>query len=90
MISSARSSSSDGFVAAVLAEQVHEERRDVLRVHLAGVIRHERRRIRRADDRHALVDDDLVGPRQLAVAAALRREIDDHRARRHAVDHLRR
>ena len=38
-------------LGAVLAEQVHEERRDVLRVHLAGVIRHERRRVRRPDDR---------------------------------------
>ena len=30
----------------------------------------------------------LVGPGQLAVAAALGREVDDHRARRHGLDHL--
>ena len=74
---------------AVLAEQVRQERRDVLRVHLARVVGHERRRIRRPEDRHAFVDDDFVGPGQLAVAAALGREVDDDRARRHAVDHFR-
>ena len=35
-----------------------------------------------------LVHDDFVGPRQLAVAAALGREVDDHRARRHGLDHF--
>ena len=31
-----------------------------------------------------MFDDDLVGTGQLAVAAALGREVDDHRARLHA------
>jgi hypothetical protein len=34
-------------------------------------------------------DDRLVGTRELAVAAAFGREIDDDRARRHALHHLR-
>ena len=37
---------------------------------------HERRRIRRREDGHALVHDNFVGTGQLAVAAALGREID--------------
>ena len=75
-------------VGAVLAEEVREERRDVLRVHLARVVGNERRRIRRSENRDAVVHDDLVRPGQLAVAAALRREIDDDRAGRHGFDHL--
>ena len=35
-----------------------------------------------------LVHDDLVRPRQLAVAAALGRQIDDDRAGRHRLHHL--
>ena len=88
MISSSVLIGSDGLRRAVLAQQVREERRDVLRVHLARVIRHERRRIGRPQDGDAAVHDDLVRPRQLAVAAALGRQIDDDRARRHRFHHL--
>ena len=40
------------------------------------------------ENRHAVRDDDLVGLGQLAVAAALGRQIDDHRSGRHALHHL--
>ena len=38
--------------------------------------------------RDAVLIDGLAGARQLAVAAALGRDIDDHRAGRHARHHL--
>ena len=41
-----------------------------------------------AHDRDTLVHHDLARLRQRAVAAALDREIDDHRARLHRLDHL--
>ena len=41
-----------------------------------------------ADDLDAVLDDDLARLGQLAVAAGLRRQIDDHRAGLHALDHL--
>jgi hypothetical protein len=62
----------------VLAEQVSQKGRDVLRVHLARVIGNERRRIRGSKDGDTAVHDDLVRSGQLAIAAALGRQINDH------------
>ena len=47
-----------------------------------------RREIRVADDRDALVLDHLAGLGELAVAALLGGEIDDHRAGLHQLDHV--
>ena len=43
-----------------------------------------RGQVGRAEDRDAVFDDRFVGLGQLAVAAALGRQVDDHRAGRHA------
>src|SRR6185295_13813147 len=72
----------------VLAQEMRQERGDVLRIHLAGVERNAGRRIARAENRDALVHDDLIGPGERAVAAALGGKIDDDRTRRHTIDHL--
>ena len=45
-----------------------------------------RRQIHRADDLHALLLDRLAGARELAVAARLGGDVDDDRARPHALD----
>ncbi len=58
----------------------------VARVHLARVVRDGGRQVDRPDDRHAAVLDGLARARQLAVAAALGEQVDDHRARLHALD----
>src|SRR5687768_262174 len=67
----------DAYVA-VLHEML-QEGGDVLGVHLARVIRDRRRQVRRPENRHAVRVDDLVRPGELAVAAALRGQIDNHR-----------
>ena len=54
---------------------------DVLRVELRGVLGHLRRQVQRASDRDAVLDDGLAGLGQLAVAAGLAGEVDDHRCR---------
>ena len=41
------------------------------------MIRHRRREVCRAENGHAFLDHDLIGARELAVAAALRCEIDE-------------
>ena len=73
---------------ALLAEQQLEQRLHVARVELAGVLGHRRRQVQRRDDRHVVLDDDLAGLGQLAVAARLAGEVDDHRAGLHALDRL--
>ena len=59
------------------------------RIHLAGVIGRRGRQIERAQNRDALMHHRLARPRQLAIAAALGRDIHDHRTRRHGARHLR-
>ena len=61
---------------------------DVAGVHLAGVIRHGGGQVDGSDDGHAVFDDGLAGVGQFAVAAALGRQIDDHRSGRHGVHHF--
>ena len=46
--------------------------------------------VQRRDDLHVVLDDRLAGLGQLAVAARLAGEVDDHRARLHPFDGLRR
>ena len=46
------------------------------------------REVRGPVDPHAPLDDLLIRLRQLAVAALARGHVDDHRARRHAADHV--
>jgi hypothetical protein len=71
-------------------DEVLQKRRDILRVHLARVIRNRRRQIQRTENLHAVVHHGLAWPRQLAIPAALRRDVDDYRPRRHPRRHLRR
>ena len=53
-----------------------------LAVQLAGVLRHLGGQVQRPEDRHAAVDHRLAGLGQLAIAAPLGGQVDDHRARR--------
>jgi hypothetical protein len=70
--------------AAHLVEQVPQ----VGAVQLARHVGHAAGQVGVADDRHAGVLDRLAGLGQLAVAAGLGREIDDHRAGLHRLDHV--
>ena len=76
-------------VQLALRREVLEQVRDVVRVQQAGVERHLARQVERAVDRHAVALDHLARLGQLAVAAGLGREVDDHRARPHRAHHLR-
>src|SRR3989454_3292478 len=77
-------------VQGAVADHELEESRDIGSKHLAGVVRHHRRKIERPENRDSLVNDGFPGASELAVAAALRYEIDDDRAGRHGAGHLRR
>ena len=46
------------------------------------------RQVHGSDDRHAVGDDGFVRARELAVAATLGGQVDDHRARRHGGGHV--
>ncbi len=85
----------DDFVVEVeregaVLDHVLQEREDVLAEHHAGVEGNRARQVHRADDRHAVDVDHLARLREVAVAAALRRHVDQHGARLHAVHHVRR
>src|SRR6187549_461391 len=69
--------------AAVLAYQQAEQVLEVLGVELRGGNRHLGRQVAGADDLDAALDDRLPRPGQLAVAAGLGGEVDDHRAGLH-------
>ena len=71
---------------AVLDEQL-EELGDVPGVELARVQRHRRGRVREPEDVHAVADRGLARLGQLAVAAGLGGQVDDHRAGAHRLDH---
>src|SRR5690606_1249300 len=63
---------------AVLGEVVEEEGGDGAGVHLAGVVGHLRREVRRAEHLDTGVEHALVGPRDGAVAAVGGGEVHDH------------
>src|SRR5216683_1207586 len=73
---------------SVLHKQI-EESRDVARVHLTRVIGNSRCEVEIADDRNAVSDDFLTSLRELAIPSALGGQVDNHRTRRHALDHFR-
>ncbi len=75
------SSSKSSFRAPSSSTIRLEQRLDVARVELGSVVGHRRRQVQRADDLDAVRDDGLAGLGQLAVAAGLGGEVDDHRAR---------
>src|SRR3569833_3491409 len=64
-----------------------EEVEQIARIHLAGVVAQMRGQVDRSDALHALVLDDLAGPCELAVATLLSRNIHNHRAGPHPLDH---
>src|SRR5438270_3510791 len=63
-----------------LGREVLEQGGYVARIELTRVMRHRRGDARQPDDGHTFPLDDLARLRQLAVAARLGREVDDHRA----------
>src|SRR5467141_2387480 len=69
-------------------DKVDQERGEVARVHLTGVIGHGAGEIEPADDGDAVDADFFSGLGELAIAAAFRSEIDDYGTRRHAGDHF--
>ncbi len=75
--------------AILLRRQVRHHVADVGRIERRGLRGHAAREIRVADDGHAVVGNDLlVRNRQVAIAAALGREVNDHRAGLHHGDHV--
>src|ERR1039457_5677398 len=83
----------DNLILAVQREpsvlnQILQKRCDILRVHLAGVIRNGRRQVQRAQDADATLFHHLAGLGQLAIASALRRDVHDQRTRRHMAYHI--
>src|SRR5690606_16011058 len=70
-----------------ILDQVLQQRRHVPRVHLAGVQRHGADEIDRPQHPHPVVHHLLACPRQLAVAATLCSQVDDHGARPHPLHH---
>ena len=86
MTASAVISSSRSIFELAVGDEVVEHGRQVAGVHLAGVQRHPRGQVERADDGHALAHDRLARLGQLAVAAGLGGQVDDHRARPHGLD----
>src|SRR5215207_7109586 len=54
-----------------VGDQQVQQRGDVLRVQLAGMLGHGRRQVQRRRDRHVMAHDRLAGFGQLAVAAGL-------------------
>ena len=64
---------------ALLGDQQAEQVLDVLRVELGGVRRPSRWQVERGDHLDAALDHGLAGLGQLAVAAGLAGEVDDHR-----------
>src|SRR3954470_13147784 len=73
--------------ALVVLHQV-EQREDVARVEHRRVLGHHRRDVEQPDDGDVVAHDDLPGLGELAVAAGLGREVDDHAAGAHALDGL--
>ena len=72
-------SSSVSSVQSPILVQVEQKRRDVLGIHLAGMVGDFRRQVGWAEDCHAMFDDRLVRLGQFAVATPLGGQIDDDR-----------
>src|SRR4051812_12741303 len=72
---------------AALVDGGLEEVEQIARIHLAGVVAELRGQVDGADNSYAVVIDNFPGPRELAVATLLSRNIHNHRARPHALDH---
>src|SRR3546814_4658103 len=70
-----------------VVEQQRDEVEHVARVHLAGVQRAAAGQVQRTGDGDAVAVDGLARLRQLAVAAGLRGQVDDHAAGLHAGHH---
>ena len=68
-----------------IGEQQVQQRGDVLRIQLAGVLGHGGRQVQRRGDRHVVLDDDLARFGELAVAAGLAGQVDHDAARLHAL-----
>src|SRR5690606_38668371 len=71
----------------LLVDHQLEESIQIAGIKARGVDGHLAGEIERAGNPDAIHLDDLARLRQLAVAAALGREVDDDRARLHALDH---
>src|SRR5215218_967386 len=68
---------------ALAVDHQAEQRLDVLRVELRRVVGHRGREVLDADDLHVVADHGLGGLGELAVAAGLGSEVDDHGAGGH-------
>ena len=77
----------DGELFLFLVDQRFDEGDEVAGKELAGAGGEAAGHVGVAHDGHHVVDDDLSGLRQFAVAAAFGRQIDDDRSGRHALDH---
>ncbi len=73
-------------VQAAVLVQVEQKCRDVLRKHLAGVVRDFGRQVGWAEECHAVFDDGLIRLRQFAVSTALGGQVDNDRPGPHAAD----
>ncbi|MPL99903.1 hypothetical protein SDC9_46124 [bioreactor metagenome] len=75
---------------AILAgREIGDHVADVGRIKLRGLRRHPRREVVVADDRDAVLRDDLLARHgQVTVAATFRRKVDDDRAALHRRDHV--
>src|SRR2546427_10281446 len=62
-------------VQGAVADHELEKSRDIGSKHLAGVVRHHRRKIERPENRDSLVNDGFPGASKLTVAATLRYDI---------------
>src|ERR1035437_10021854 len=81
------------FIGAVQGElpvfdEVLQKRRDVLGVHLAGVVGNGGRQIDGAEDLDTAGFHHFAGPSQFAISAALGGDVHNHRSGRHAGDHF--
>src|SRR6185312_11620734 len=70
-----------------ILDQILEKRCQVLGIHLAGMIRRAAGQIDGPQNCHTVRLNSLSRLRQFTVSAALRRQIQDDRSRRHALDH---
>src|SRR2546428_14076294 len=75
-------------VQGAVADHELEKSRDIGSKHLAGGVRHHRRKMERPENRDSLVNDGFPGAGKLAAAATPRYDSDDDRAGRHGAGQL--